>query len=144
MTTTRRLGCKDILETSMVIASDLKAAREVEEAVLREVGRYAYSEASVFSIRLAMEEGLNNAIKHGNRYDPNKGVQVTLEIDDRRVVISITDQGQGFDPAGVPDPTRDENLEKPCGRGIMLMRAYMDEVWYNSRGNQVWMIKRNT
>ena len=58
--------------------------------------------------------------------------------------MTITDQGSGFDPNDVPDPTVEENLQKPTGRGIMLMRAYMDEVRFNEKGNQVHMVKRNT
>ena len=103
-----------------------------------------YSEGDQFAIKLALEEGLNNAIKHGNAYDPAKTVQVTFAVTPQQVDISITDEGQGFDPARVPDPTCDENLEKPCGRGIMLMRAYMDEVHYNPCGNQVRMVKKNS
>lgn len=128
----------------MVIESDLKAVRKLEEHVLRDVARHGYSEASTFAIRLALEEGLNNAIKHGNRLDRTKLIEVTYEVDSRRTSITITDQGLGFEPAKVPDPTADENLEKPCGRGIMLMRAYMDEVRFNERGNQVHLVKRNT
>ena len=127
----------------MVIASDLEAARQIEQILLDEVCRYGYSEASAFSIRLALEEGLNNAIKHGNTYDPSKVVEVHYEITPQRVLICITDQGKGFNPAAVPDPRADENLEKPCGRGIMLMRAYMDDVQYNPCGNQVRMVKNN-
>lgn len=127
----------------MVIASDLRAARETAHEVLAEVGRFGYSEACVFSIRLALEEGLNNAIRHGNGYDPDKTVEVTYDIDERRAVIAIADQGPGFDPGVVPDPTVDENLGKPTGRGIMLIRAYMDEVRYNARGNQIRMVKLN-
>jgi len=127
----------------MVIASDLEAARQLEAVVLREVVRNGYDGAARFAIKLALEESLNNAIKHGNRHDPKKTVNVRFDIDPERVVITITDEGRGFDPAAVPDPTCDENLEKPCGRGIMLMRAYMDEVTYNQTGNQVHMVKRN-
>jgi len=126
-----------------VIASDLEAAERLEGFVLREVVRNGYDGAAMFAIKLALEESLNNAIKHGNGYDPAKTVDVRFDIDPERVVITITDEGGGFDPAGVPDPTADENLEKPCGRGIMLMRAYMDEVTYNQTGNQVRMVKRN-
>jgi len=128
----------------MQIPTELTAARKVEERLLSEVARHGYGEASRFAIKLAVEEGLNNAIKHGNRQDPKKSIEVSFDIDGSRAVISITDEGLGFDPALVPDPTADENLEKPCGRGIMLMRAYMDEVRFNDRGNQVCMVKRNT
>ena len=130
--------------THLVIPSDLTAAREVEKRVSDQVARYSYDEAARFAIKLAVEEGLNNAIKHGNRFDPTKMVEVQYEINENRVSVTITDEGPGFDPADVPDPTADENLEKPCGRGIMLMRAYMDEVRYNDIGNQVYFVKHNS
>jgi serine/threonine-protein kinase RsbW len=127
----------------MVIASDLRAAREVAQDVLAEIARLRYSQECVFAIRLALEEGLNNAIRHGNGYDPDKTVEVTYDVNEHRAVIAITDQGPGFDPHNVPDPRADENLGKPTGRGIMLIRAYMDEVGYNPRGNQIRMVKLN-
>lgn len=132
-----------MLPEKMVIASNLEAARAVEKAILREVARHGYDEAATFAIKLALEEGLNNAIKHGNRYDSEKSVEVHFDIDGERASVTITDQGKGFDLSAVPDPTADENLEKPCGRGIMLMCAYMDEVRYNEKGNRVHMVKRN-
>ena len=61
-----------------------------------------------------------------------------------QAVVTVADEGAGFDPAGVPDPTADENLEKPCGRGIMLIRAYMDEVAYNRQGNEIRIVKHRT
>ncbi len=79
-----------ICHKRMVIASDLEAARQVENTILDEVERFGYSDASAFSIRLAIEEGLNNAIKHGNGYDPRKTVQVAFAVTPRQVVISIT------------------------------------------------------
>ena len=127
-----------------MISSNLGAAREVEETLLLKVADHGYDEAARFAIKLALEEGLSNAIKHGNRHDPTKNVEVHLDIDAERTVIRIIDEGKGFDPGGVPDPTTDENLEKPSGRGIMLMRAYMDEVRYNNSGNEVHMVKRKT
>jgi len=116
----------------------------LEEQLLEEVARRGYGKAEIFAIRLALEEVLVNAIKHGNKYDQNKSIQVDHEIDENRVVFTITDEGEGFHPADVPDPTADENLEKPCGRGLMLMQAFMDEVVYNNRGNQVRLIKRKS
>lgn len=127
----------------LVINSDLKLAREAERIVLGEVARCGYGPAATFAVRLALEEGLNNAINHGNRRDRDKKVTIAFDVTGKRVTITITDQGQGFDPAGVPDPRADENLEKPSGRGIMLMRAYMDDVHFNDKGNQVHMVKRN-
>ena len=109
--------------------------------MLAEVAKQNYDEHSSFSIRLAMEEGLSNAIKHGSRMDPSKHVSLDYEVTPRRVEIVITDEGEGFDPQAVPDPTRDENLEKPSGRGIMLMRAFMDTVDFSERGNSVRLVK---
>jgi len=131
------------LAEKLVISSTFGAAREAEERLLAKVARHDYDEQAVFAIKLALEEGLINAIKHGNGFDPGKVVQLDFEVGPDRTEIRITDQGQGFDPGAVPDPTVDENLEKPCGRGIMLISAYMDEVTFNDRGNQIHMVKRN-
>ncbi|MGC9455004.1 MAG: ATP-binding protein [Phycisphaerae bacterium] len=131
------------LVRKVVISSKLTEARKAEDALLSEVRKCGYSDSAVFAIKLALEEGLNNAIKHGNAYDPDKVVELDFDVTPRQASITITDQGEGFDPASVPDPTADENLERPCGRGIMLMRAYMDKVEYNRRGNCVRLLKHN-
>ena len=125
-----------------VIPSDLIAARDVVGELLDEAEAAGYTEGVCFAIRLALEEALSNAIKHGNCYDPAKKIKVCAELDQRRASVSVADEGEGFDPADVPDPTADENIEKPSGRGIMLMRAYMDDVVYNRRGNEVRITKR--
>jgi len=132
------------LGTKVVIPSELGAARKAERTVLGEVAKRGYSEGATFAIKLAVEEAINNAIKHGNKFDPAKVVEVTFDVGAEQTVILVTDQGEGFDPDSLPDPTADENLEKPTGRGVMLMRAYMDEVRFNQKGNQVRMTKRNT
>lgn len=128
---------------TMVIPSRLEAARPVEQTLMGRVCGHGYSEAAQFAIKLALEEALNNAIKHGNGYDPDKTVKVDFDVNARTTTIIITDEGRGFRPCDVPDPTADENLERPCGRGLMLMRAYMDEVSYNERGNQICLVKHN-
>lgn len=127
----------------MQIASKLAAAREVERTLLRKAAQCGYDESAIFAIKLSVEEALNNAIKHGNGCDEKKIIEVLFDVTSARAEFTITDQGDGFDPGAVPDPTSDENLERPGGRGIMLMRAYMDEVRYNQKGNQVYMLKRN-
>jgi serine/threonine-protein kinase RsbW len=91
-----------------------------------------------------MEEALVNAIKHGNRMDPNKSVRIACRISHRKIRIEIEDQGSGFQPESVPDPTADENLERPCGRGIMLMRAFMNLIEYNEAGNRVVLEKHRS
>ena len=70
-------------------------------------------------------------------------VEVVYDVNSQRAEIVITDEGQGFRPKEIPDPTADENIEKPSGRGIMLIHAYMDEIAYNESGNQVRMVKHN-
>jgi serine/threonine-protein kinase RsbW len=130
------------LKKTLVIPSDLNAARSLEERLLDEVGRLRYGQADLFAIKLALEEGLINAIKHGNRYDPAKSVRITYDIDERHAEITIADEGAGFRADAVPDPTADENLERPCGRGLMLIRAYMDEVTFNERGTAIRLVKR--
>ena len=123
------------------IPSDLGEAHRVQHEIEEVLRACQYTEHELFSIRLALEEALVNAIKHGNQYDRNKKVEITYEVHGDRFVVRITDQGEGFDPADVPDPTAVENLERPCGRGLMLMRHYMTEVNYNTSGNSVYMTK---
>ncbi|MCY2924884.1 MAG: ATP-binding protein [Planctomycetota bacterium] len=123
--------------------SDFAAARTVQEDLLERARELGYSAETAFAIRLAFEEAVNNAIRHGNAMDAAKAVRIEYEVTPARVAIAIADEGRGFDPGALPDPTCDENLEKPGGRGVMLMRAYMDKVTFNRRGNRVCMVKLN-
>lgn len=127
----------------MQIKSTWQAAHDAGKEVLVEVAKFGYDEHSSFAIRLAMEEGLNNAIKHGSRMDADKIIRVDYEVTPQRVAITITDEGDGFDPNDVPDPTVEANLEKPGGRGLMLMRAFVDTVEFNEVGNSVRLIKEH-
>ena len=127
----------------LVIPSDLRSAKETERAILREVRAGGFDTDHAFAIKLALEEALTNAIKHGNRNDASKKVTVRYRVTPQRVEIVVADQGAGFDPAAVPDPTTDENIQRPCGRGILLMRAYMSHVQYNETGNEVRLVKVN-
>src|SRR5438034_9954020 len=126
------------------IASDLAASRDVHKAIMDRVESFKYGEQSSFAIRLALEEGLMNAIKHGNKLDPSKTVHVEAKVTPRSTQIIIEDQGKGFDRGGVPDPCAAENLLKCSGRGILLMEAYMDKVQFTRGGRRVKMVKKNT
>ena len=126
----------------VVIPSSMESTRVIEKTLLELVRQEAYSEAAVFAIRLAVEEAVINAIKHGNKSDVSKNVIVEMDVDARRAKICVTDHGEGFDPSKVPDPTIADNLEKPSGRGLMLMRAYMDEVHFTPKGERVCLIKQ--
>jgi serine/threonine-protein kinase RsbW len=124
-----------------VIASDPAETRRVLAEIENALHNQRYSERDIFSIKLALEEALVNAIKHGNQMDRNKTVRVVYQFHPDRFEVHITDEGPGFDPLDVPDPTAPENLERSCGRGLMLMRHYMTEVYYNDTGNSVCMCK---
>ncbi len=101
-----------------------------------------YTNREAFAVRLALEEAIVNAIKHGHQGDPSKVVRVACRVSAEQVVLEVEDQGPGFQPEEVPDPLDPENLERACGRGVFLMRHYMTEVTYNARGNCVTLCKR--
>ena len=94
-----------------------------------------------FAIRMALEEAVMNAIKHGNESDPSKLVEIEIGFDSSTFEATVADSGCGFDFEEVPDPTADENLGKPCGRGVMLMKEFVDKLEFNECGNQVKMTK---
>jgi len=127
--------------TDVTIPSDTAEARRFQEEIEKHLVERRVTDQEVFSVRLALEEALVNAIKHGNQLDRAKNVFISYRFVADRFEVRITDEGQGFDPADVPDPTDVENLERPCGRGLMLMRHYMTEVEYNGTGNSVSMAK---
>jgi serine/threonine-protein kinase RsbW len=127
--------------TYVVIPSDPAEARRVQDQIERCLLATACHDRDLFSIKLALEEALVNAIKHGNHYDRARKVRIAYRLLPDRFEVQITDEGQGFDPSGVPDPTAPENLERPGGRGLMLMRRFMTEVAFNERGNSVAMCK---
>src|SRR4051812_23842281 len=129
------------LQADVTIASDLAEARRIQEQIEEALHASRFSEHDVFSIKLAVEEALVNAIKHGNQMDPGKQVHVSYRISPERFDIRITDEGPGFNPEDVPDPTAPENLERPCGRGLLLIRGFMTSVEYVGRGNVVTMSK---
>jgi len=128
----------------VVIMSDLHAARDIEEIVIQQIQHFGYSEESAFAIRLSLEEALVNAHRHGNGSDPNKKIIISYQIDAKQAIIRICDEGVGFDPTSVPDPTSPERLCLPTGRGIMLMRSYLTEISYNPRGNEVQLVKEKS
>jgi serine/threonine-protein kinase RsbW len=125
----------------LVIVSDPAEARSIQEQIEQLLHERQAHDHDIFSIRLALEEALVNAIKHGNQMDPAKKVRISYRLLADRFEVAISDEGTGFNPNDVPDPTAAENLERPCGRGLMLMRHYMSEVRYNDRGNAVVMSK---
>ena len=125
----------------VTIASRASQARKAHDALMPEVAAAGYSGDSQFAIRLALDEALANAMFHGNGGDPTKNVLVEYEVNNESVYIKIQDEGHGFNPKIIPDPTLEENLCKPNGRGIMLMKAYMSKVSFDDMGRCVTLIK---
>ena len=130
-----------VLFEEVVIPSDPAEARCVQDQIEQLLQDRRVNGHDIFSIKLALEEALINAIKHGNQLDRNKKIRVSYRVLHDRFEVRIRDEGPGFDPADVPDPTAIENLERPCGRGLMLMRHYMTEVAYGDGGSSVIMSK---
>lgn len=120
------------------LPSDL---RVIEAAVTYLVDRcraYDYSGSRLdLNFRVGVTEALANAVLYGNRCDPSKSVRVDVSLCPSRVVLRVVDEGHGFDPESVPDPTLPDNLQQSGGRGIFLLRELMDEVEFNARGNEV-------
>ena len=123
------------------LPSDTEAGKRAVDELLVRLQEYDWLENDIFGVHLAVEEAIVNAIKHGNQYDDRKRVHFRYQVCQDRVLIEICDEGDGFDPFRVPDPTDEANLETPSGRGIMLMRNFMSRVEYNETGNRVVMEK---
>lgn len=109
--------------------------------IVEQLQQLRWNPRDVFGVHLALEEAVVNAIKHGNADDPDKKVQVSCKLSEQRCWILIEDEGPGFNPSNVPDCTLDENLDKPSGRGLRLMRNFMSRIEYNESGNRVVMEK---
>jgi serine/threonine-protein kinase RsbW len=125
----------------LVIPSDLAAARQLQGEIEEALQIAQFPETEIFAIKMAVEEALVNAIKHGNQMDPDKRVKVAYTALPDRFDVKITDEGPGFDPNDVPDPTAPENLERPCGRGLLLIRYYMTDVSFDEHGSTIFMYK---
>ena len=127
--------------TEVVIPSDPAVARQLQDDIERALHARQFAERDIFCIKLALEEALVNAIKHGNQADRSKRVHVKYRVEPDRFEVHIRDEGPGFNPEDVPDPLDAENLERPCGRGLLLMRHYMTDVVFQPPGNSLYMAK---
>jgi serine/threonine-protein kinase RsbW len=127
----------------MTIESRCDGLWEAAESIMRTVKTLPCVQAELDDLHLALIEALTNAVLHGNREDPAKTVGVFGGCDGQaQLVIAVTDQGDGFDPAALPDPTAAENVCADHGRGVFLMKRLVDEVEFNLGGRQVILRKR--
>lgn len=134
-------GSPQRTEFVLQLPSDL---RMIEAAVTYLAARcrtYAFGGPRLsLNFRVGITEAIVNAVLYGNQGDPSKNVRIEVSIDDSRVCLCVEDEGRGFDPAAIPDPTLPENLHRSGGRGLFLIRELMDEVEFSDRGNAVRLV----
>ena len=128
---------------SYTLDSSLQSVNMAEETAQLIAAKVGFDEDNCLKISMAVREAAVNAVLHGNAYDPKKKMTVAFEKTGQALVITVTDQGKGLDVNNVPDPTAPENLLKQSGRGIFLMRSFMDEfrVRLLNPGTEVTLVK---
>ena len=125
------------------IPTDIQAiAGTVDYVMSRCLASQCHARKLNLNFRVGLTEALSNAMMYGNGHDPSKNVVVEVVMSQGCLQATVRDQGTGFDPTSVPDPTLPENLSRSCGRGLFLMRELLDEVSYNDRGNEVTLVLR--
>ena len=133
---------KEFVEFTYCLSSDVALVSPFVDHLMRTINNLRATDGTEVDIEVALREALLNAIIHGNREDPNKHVYLRVRCRaDGEVSMAIRDEGAGFDSGSVPDPTAPEHRMSTHGRGIYLMRALMDEVWFEAGGTVVHMRK---
>lgn len=121
------------------IESRMSNLRIIENAIDEITGSIGVKQDDYGKIMVAALEAVNNAITHGNKANPQKLVDVEIEFENDEIKITVTDEGQGFSPEKIPDPTMPENIEELSGRGVFLMTKLADSIKFNEKGNSVTM-----
>jgi len=124
------------------LQSHRDSVNEVADRLSRFFDKLGWPDDAVFDVKLAAQEAVVNAVEHGNGSDSTKLVHISCETAGDAVTLVVSDEGNGFNPAAVPDPTLPENILREHGRGLFLMRNLCDEVFYNEKGNEITIIKR--
>ena len=122
---------------TLEIVSQPQSINIIEKVIDDLKNEFEIHEDSYGNILVAVTEAVNNAIIHGNGLDPEKQVKVSYEVEGDRIMFTISDEGKGFDYYNLPDPTAPENLEKPTGRGVFLMKHLADQVIFSENGKVV-------
>lgn len=130
------------MKTKTVIGNNTRYLKEESEKMISSLKKEGVTEEIIFEIHVAFEEALRNAMLHGNKLDPDKKVTIETEITSEEVIVSVENEGEGFDPDKLPDPTAEENLLRESGRGVYLIKHLMDEARYENGGRRVVMKKR--
>ncbi len=137
----RELGFKQDVPVYLQFLSYYEEIDAVSATILRDMDETGYSDERIRKMKLTITELLANAIGHGNNDDHSKKVVVGHVVEATKVTVAIMDEGEGFDPSSVPDPTLPENLIKDHGRGIYIVRNYVDEIHFNKVGNRILICK---
>ena len=127
-----------------LLESTLESVDSAEELVLQVAQSAGVPEDELHKIGMAVREAMVNAVVHGNRYNANKRVHLTVGVDSGRMTVRIADQGEGFDMSMLPDPLAEENLLRQSGRGILLIRAFVDRFHVrrlDPAGTEVTLVK---
>lgn len=131
------------VEFKRELAATPEGAEKVLEEILQALADSGVTCGDADEIRMALREALNNAVRHGSKLDAKKKVYVACRCDPQEGLwVQIRDEGKGFDPDKVPDPTHPENIERPGGRGVYMIRQLMDEVEYRDNGRELIMRRR--
>ncbi len=117
--------------------STIDSLAKVEHIIESLKEEHSIPEEIYGNILVSMSEGMNNAVKHGNKFDSKKEVEFSFELGEKEYQFTIIDQGPGFDHNNVPDPTHPDNLEKLDGRGIFIMESLADKIDYEEEGSKV-------
>jgi len=123
------------------VKSDLKLVQPTVAEIIGKLKRRVKKETLLTDLRLCLEEALINAIKHGNQQKRELEVNIEVKQRGRRVEFRVSDKGKGFDTTNIPDPTEKNNLQRPSGRGIFLIKKIMDEVRFFDGGRTIFMLK---
>jgi serine/threonine-protein kinase RsbW len=128
---------------SLKLTSSLESVDKVESTAENFAALAGFDEDTVANIAMAVREAAVNAILHGNAYNPAKNITATFEANSDALIVRIADEGSGFDPTRVPDPLASENILRGSGRGIFLIKAFMDEVHFRqlNPGTELTLIK---
>ncbi len=124
-----------------IFPSDFKYIQEASQKIIEEISARKPDPGDIVDIKLCFEEAFINAVKHGNGFNPERQVRVQVDLFENGVEISVQDEGQGFDFENCPDPTIEENLRKTQGRGVFLIKKFMDESRYD-RNTKCLLMKK--
>jgi serine/threonine-protein kinase RsbW len=122
---------------TLQLPSQVESITQLEALIEQISDTYNISDDTFANMMTCLNEALINAIKHGNKMDPNKKVIVNADVDTKRVIWTVTDEGAGFDYVHLADPTAPENLENLTGRGIFIIKHLADQCIFNTAGNEV-------